>query len=127
VGHAPTRQIEDYGSGELVRDTAEERVTQLVSRWLGADMGYDKAQVRARPQWRVPKSPGSARSAGWPCDLVVFESLDAYEQPERIRAIIEVKAPEAHEGGRGRARRARADAVPPERAWSDPRRFDERR
>jgi hypothetical protein len=29
-----TRQIEDYISGKLVRETAEERVTQAVSRWL---------------------------------------------------------------------------------------------
>jgi len=88
-----SRRVSDYVSGVSVRETAEERVTQLVSKWLVEELGYDKAQIRTRPQWRVPKSPGAARRAGWPCDLVLFESANQYEQPTAIRAIFEMKAP----------------------------------
>lgn len=88
-----TRQIEDYISGKLVRETAEERVTQMVSRWLVEEMGYSKTQIKTRPQWRVPKSPGAARSAGWPCDLVIFSEQQTLDQPEAVVAIFEMKAP----------------------------------
>lgn len=88
-----TRQVEDYISGRLVRDTAEERVTQLVSRWLVEEMGYAKGQIKTRPQWRVPRSPGAARGAGWPCDLVIFDDEEHLDRAEAVRVIFEMKAP----------------------------------
>src|SRR5262249_43396421 len=63
------------------------------SRWLVEEMSYERTQIRTRPQWRVPKSPGSARSSGWPCDIVVFQSTQVFDQPLGIRAIFEIKAP----------------------------------
>ncbi len=88
-----SRQIEDYVSGQLVRETAEELVTQSVSRWLVGELGYRKEQLQTRPQWRVPRSPGVARSGGWPCDLVIFGTPGERGTASAVQAIFEMKAP----------------------------------
>jgi type I restriction enzyme M protein len=93
AGIARGRQVQDYISGELVRDSAEERVTQIVAKWLVEEMGYEKSQIQTRPQWKVPKSPGSARSSGWPCDLVIFDAPEGQGRAERATSIFEIKAP----------------------------------
>ncbi|MBW3671748.1 MAG: type I restriction enzyme HsdR N-terminal domain-containing protein, partial [Acidobacteria bacterium] len=78
-----------YVSGTLVNEGPEERVTQLLAHHLIDTLGYERRQIRTRPQWRIPKSPGTRRSAGYPVDLVVFKDLESYEDPAGIFMIFE--------------------------------------
>ena len=87
------QEVQDYVSGMLTKDGPEERVTQEICRWLVEVMGYDKAQLQTRPQWKVPRSPSSGRSNGFPCDIAVFDSPTTRGQHAHLEAILEIKAP----------------------------------
>jgi type I restriction enzyme M protein len=86
------RKISDFVSGALVNDGPEERITQVLTRHLVDDLGYSKAQIRTRPQWRVPRSPGTARSRGFPVDVIVFRDEAGYDDSSAAYMIFECKA-----------------------------------
>lgn len=85
------RQVTDYISGQLVNDGPEERVTQRLSKYLIEACGYSKAQIKTRPQWRVPRSP-SQRGRGFPVDLIVFKDEAGFDDQRAAYMIFEVKA-----------------------------------
>lgn len=76
--------IVDFISGKSVPDSQEERVVQLLSKWLFR-IGYSRDQIQTHPQWCVRQGKKSL----W-ADIAVFAD-PGKEQPPTI--ICECKAP----------------------------------
>ena len=88
--------IEDFISGTLVKNTAEERhAVQVFSRILVEDYGYPKSAIRTRPQWRVKARPSDERRE-YPVDIAVFNS-DHHEE-DTLSIVIECKKPNRKDG-----------------------------
>ncbi len=69
------------------------------------ELGWSEGQLQWQPEWVVPKSPHDAARrevgkgfAGWPVDLVIFDSDDSVGQWEHVLAIFEFKAPDLQGG-----------------------------
>lgn len=87
----------DYVSGQIVPAGDEEiNATQTLSRYLVEELGWSRNNIRTRPQWMTPKTPSEATKRelhqtfkGFPCDIVLFNSVE--QTPENIRIICECK------------------------------------
>ena len=89
----------DALSGKQIVAGAEERdATQPFVFYLTQRLGWHPKQIITRPQWRVPKSPSSSRSAGYPVDIAIFDSVQHCGDPSHIRIIVECKAPDQETG-----------------------------
>jgi type I restriction enzyme M protein len=65
--------INDYISGERVKAGPEEvEAVQIFSRRLVEEYGYDRTQIRTRPQFRIKESPSGKEK--YPVDIAVFHS-----------------------------------------------------
>lgn len=69
------------------------------------NLGWSRKQVQWEPEWRVPKNPSehSRREAGqtyagYPVDILIWESEALREDPEGALIIFETKKPTAQEG-----------------------------
>jgi type I restriction enzyme M protein len=88
--------IPDFISGELVRDTPEERdAVQVFARRLVEDYGYAKDQIQVHPQYRVRKRPSDEEKA-YPVDIAVFYSGNRTE--DNLLLIVECKKQNRKEG-----------------------------
>jgi type I restriction enzyme M protein len=74
-------------------------VNQLLS------LGWSPKQVQYEPEWRVPKNPSEhsrreagERYAGFPVDIMIWESEALREDPEGALIIFETKKPTRSEG-----------------------------
>lgn len=88
--------IIDYITGKQVRATREEvESVQVFSRMLVEDYGYDKAQIKTHPQWRVKVRPSDTRKS-YPVDIAVF-SGDAHKD-DSLLIVVECKKKERRDG-----------------------------
>lgn len=88
--------VEDYISGALVRATPEEvDAVQVFARRIVDDLGYPKAQVQTRPQFRVARRP-SDEARSYPVDIAVFRSPDHHD--DDLYMIVECKKRHRKEG-----------------------------
>lgn len=89
------------------KDTGGPEHTQvrlpLVNQLLS--LGWSPKQVQYEPEWRVPKSPSEHTRreagqsyAGFPVDIIVWESEALREEPEAALIIFETKKPTVAEG-----------------------------
>lgn len=68
----PEGFIKDFVSGQIIRDTPEERdAVQPFSKILFEDYGYPLDHLRTRPQFRVKSSPSDVGKS-YPVDIAVF-------------------------------------------------------
>ncbi len=89
----------DALSGRQVPAGPEEvDATQPLIYYLTQRLGWNPRQMMARPQWRVPKSPSGSRTAGYPCDIAIFDSPEHVGDPRHVRVLCECKAPNIDEG-----------------------------
>ncbi len=80
--------ITDYISGERVKAGPEEvEAVQIFSRRLVEEYGYDKAQLRTRPQFRIKESPSGKEK--YPVDIAVFH--DENQTYDNLFMIVECK------------------------------------
>ena len=87
----------DYISGQIVPAGDEEvNATQALSRLLVDTLGWQRDQIRTRPQWSVPATPSEATKRelkrsfrGFPCDIVLFTSNN--HRADTVRVICECK------------------------------------
>lgn len=92
-------RIVDQLSGREVPAGPEERdATQPLVFYLTQKLGWHPGQIITRPQWRVPKHPSGARSAGYPVDVAIFDGPAHRGDPDHIRIICECKAPDLDTG-----------------------------
>lgn len=77
----------------------------LVEKLLA--LGWSSKQIQWNPEWRVPKNPSEhsrresgQRYAGFPVDIIIWESEARREDPEAALIIFETKRPSAAEGRR---------------------------
>jgi type I restriction enzyme M protein len=83
-----TMYITDYISGEQVRAGPEEvEAVQVFSRRLVEEYGYDKAQIRTRPQFKIRESPGGREK--YPIDIAVFR--DERQIHDNLYIVVECK------------------------------------
>jgi type I restriction enzyme M protein len=83
-----TTYITDYISGERVRAGPEEvEAVQIFSERLIEEYGYDRAQVRTRPQFRIKESPSGRER--YPVDIAVFR--DSQQTYDNLYMIVECK------------------------------------
>jgi len=95
----PRPVIVDQLSGrEIVAGPEELNATQPLCFYLTQKLGWHPEQIITRPQWRVPKQPSGARSAGYPVDIAIFDSPEHRGNPDKIRIICECKAPNVETG-----------------------------
>jgi type I restriction enzyme M protein len=64
-------------------------------RRLVEDLGYDRAQIQTRPQYRVRRTPSDERRS-FPVDVAVFE--DQRRDDELVRIVVECKKRNRTEG-----------------------------
>lgn len=84
--------IEDYITGQKIRAVREEvEAVQVLARALVEDYGYDKAQIRTHPQWRVKVRPSDQRKS-YPVDIAVFSGGGHTDQTLRIVAECKKKS-----------------------------------
>ena len=89
----------DALSGKQIVGGSEERdATQPFVFYLTQRLGWHPQQIITRPQWRVPKSPSSPRTAGYPVDIAIFDSDKHQGDSSHIRIIVECKAPDQDTG-----------------------------
>lgn len=80
--------INDFISGEQVKATPEEiEATQVFSKKLVEDFGYQKAQIQTRPQFRIKASPSGDEK--YPVDIAVFH--DTSKDYGNLYMIVECK------------------------------------
>lgn len=92
-------RVVDVLSGREVPAGPEEvEATQPMLFYLTQRLGWHPAQIMARPQWRVPRSPSGSRQAGYPVDIAIFATPETNGDPDHIRIIVECKAPTEQEG-----------------------------
>jgi len=90
--------IIDFVSGRAVKAGPEEiHATQVISKRLVEELGYEKAQIQTHPQFRVKESPSGAER--WPVDVCVFRDANhrAYED---AYILVECKRPSRRDGER---------------------------
>ena len=80
--------ITDYISGERVRAGPKEIETvQVFSRRLVEEYGYNRAQIRTRPQFRIKESPSGKEK--FPVDIAVFH--DERHTYDNLYIVVECK------------------------------------
>ena len=90
------RTIRDYISGILLKATPEEvDAVQVFSRRLVEDYGYDKEQIKTRPQFRVRSRPSGGESS-YPVDIAVFR--DVRHEEDGLYLIVECKNKSRQDG-----------------------------
>lgn len=78
----------DFVSGEAVRASPEEiEATQVFSRKLVEDFGYDKKQIQTRPQFKIKQSPSGIEK--YPIDIAVFN--DENKDYDNLYLVVECK------------------------------------
>ena len=96
VAAGRNNSLVDYVTGELVKDTPEERdAVQVMLRRLVDDYNYPASHIQSHPQHRVRRSP-SDRSGTYPVDIAVFGS-DAKQESD-LEIIVECKRPDRVDG-----------------------------
>jgi type I restriction enzyme M protein len=85
--------VDQLSGREIVAGPEELDATQPLVFYLTQKLGWNPEQMITRPQWRVPKQPSGARSAGYPVDIVIFDSPAHRGDPDHVRIICECKAP----------------------------------
>jgi type I restriction enzyme M protein len=90
---------------ELRADGPEHRLVRLPLIEKLLKLGWSPEQLQWDPEWRVPKTPSehSKREAGhqfagFPVDIIVWESEALREDPDAALIIFETKKPTAAEG-----------------------------
>lgn len=92
-----SRTIIDYISGRTVRATLEEvDGVQVFARRLVEELGYPKAMVQTRPQFRVRPRPSEKSARGYPVDIVVFGATRRLEDDAYI--VVECKKKSRKDG-----------------------------
>ncbi len=82
--------IFDFISGEEIKATPEEiQATQIFSKQLVDEYGYQKNQIQTRPQYHVRKSPSDERKREYPTDIAIF-SNDGRAESDLI-GLVECK------------------------------------
>jgi type I restriction enzyme M protein len=90
-------QLVDYVSGKLVRATPEEvDAVQVFSKRLVEELGYPKALLQTRPQFRVRSRPSATTHRGYPVDIAVFSSLRRLDEDAFI--VVECKKKTRRDG-----------------------------
>ncbi len=90
--------IRDYISGQEVRATPEEvDAVQVFAHRLVEDLGYDRAQIQSRPQYRVRRAPSDEKRS-YPVDIAVFAGAE--RAPEDLRIVVECKKKKRSDGRR---------------------------
>lgn len=82
-------RITDFVSGTLVYDGDEERVVQLLARWL-VSLGYRREQIQTHPQYKLKYRP-SCKRPDLKVDLAVFQ--DERRQDDTLILMAECKRP----------------------------------
>lgn len=78
----------DFVSGQVVRASPEEiEATQVFSRKLVEDFGYDKKQIQTRPQFKIKQSPSGIEK--YPVDMAVFN--DENKDYDNLYLVVECK------------------------------------
>lgn len=90
--------IDQLSGREVVAGPEEIDATQPLIFYLTQRLGWNPRQIITRPQWRVPKRPSGARSAGYPVDVAIFDSPESCGDPDHVRIICECKAPDLETG-----------------------------
>jgi type I restriction enzyme M protein len=90
--------VDQLSGREIVAGPEERDATQPLIFYLTQRLGWNPKQIITRPQWRVPRSPSAARSAGYPVDVAIFDSIESCGDPDAIRIICECKAPDLETG-----------------------------
>ena len=89
-------RIIDYISGKEIRATPEEvEAVQVFARQLVEDYGYDKGQIRTRPQWRVKARPSDSPKS-YPVDIAVFAGEPHTD--DNLRIVVECKKKTRRDG-----------------------------
>lgn len=90
--------VRDFVSGVRVRATPEEtQAVQVFSRRLVEDLGYPKAHIITRPQYRVRRRPSDTKKS-YPVDIAVFSK--ARKHDDDLSIIVECKSPNVKVGRR---------------------------
>lgn len=80
--------ITDYVSGQRIKAGPEEvEAVQIFSRRLIEEYGYDRLQVRTRPQFRIKESPSGKEK--YPVDIAIFH--DNNQTYDNLYMIVECK------------------------------------
>jgi type I restriction enzyme M protein len=88
--------IVDFITGELIRDTSEERdAVQIFARRLVEDYEYPKDEIQTHPQYRVRKRP-SDEERSYPIDIAVFRDSNRIE--DNLYLIVECKKQNRKDG-----------------------------
>lgn len=91
--------IKDYISEEVIKATPEEiEATQVFSKRLIEDFGYEKSQIKTRPQFRVRKRPSQEDKKGYPIDIAVFK--DENKDIDNLYMVVECKHKRRKDGKR---------------------------
>ena len=91
----PEGSLEDFITGQWVKDTPEEReAVQVFARKLVEEYHYPKSFITTRPQFRVKVSPSGQPK--YPVDIAVFTSQS--KQYSEAYIIVECKRPNRTEG-----------------------------
>ncbi|RDB63799.1 N-6 DNA methylase [Gordonibacter sp. 28C] len=89
-------RIQDYISGQLVKNTPEEsEAVQPFSKILVEDYGYPKSHVQTRPQWRVKVRPSDTKKE-YPVDIAVFSGEQ--HNDESLYIVVECKKKNRKDG-----------------------------
>ncbi len=88
--------IVDYISGQLVKDTPEEReAVQVFAKVLVEDYGYPKEYIQTHPQWRVKVRPSDTKKE-YPVDIAVFTGDQKID--DNVYIIVECKKKNRRDG-----------------------------
>lgn len=90
--------VDQLSGREIAAGPEELNATQPLCFYLTQKLGWNPEQIITRPQWRVPKQPSGARSAGYPVDIAIFDSPERRGDPDHVRIICECKAPDVETG-----------------------------
>ncbi len=90
--------VDALSGREVIAGPEERDATQPFVFYLTQRLGWHPKQIITRPQWRVPKSPSSPRSSGYPVDIAIFDSEEYAGDPDHIQIIVECKAPSEDQG-----------------------------
>jgi type I restriction enzyme M protein len=90
--------VDQLSGREIVAGPEELSATQPLIFYLTQRLGWSPRQILTRPQWRVPRTPSGPRSAGYPVDIAIFDSIESHGDPDHIRIICECKAPDVTTG-----------------------------
>ena len=91
------KTVTDYISGKQVRASAEElEAVQVFARKLVDDLGYPKAHIQTRPQYKVRNTPSGGTIKGYPLDIAVFASDKRLES--EVEIIVECKRKNRKDG-----------------------------